>query len=143
MTVDSNKRTVERLTGHRTTECCKTMRDTPSLRLELHVLADFASAYKTTSLPYTRQCAGQRTLDSSRKYNTRADQATHDVFYRGLCDIIRLVPFLATSHHNTNRNDETSMLVLHANVTFQTRKCQTIHFLCAFDASIWFDRSDP
>lgn len=31
MTVDRNKRTVDRLTRHRTTECCKTMRDTPSL----------------------------------------------------------------------------------------------------------------
>ena len=51
--------------------------------------------------------------------------------------------FLATSHYHTNRNDETPMLVVAMQMLLFKGKCQTIPFLCEFDASIWFDRSDP
>jgi len=117
------------LTGHRTAECWKTMWDKPTLNWAPCYISSWTACtgllcfcIQTTSLPYTRHAVvdkGQRrTLDSSRTYNTQVDRTTHDVFYRGLCDIIRLVPFLATSHYNTNRSDETSMLALHANVAF-------------------------
>lgn len=80
ITVDRNKRTVDSLTGHRTTDCCKTMRDTRSLSRLLYFVLDcmcwstLPLHIQTTSPPYIQDCVldkGQRrTLATSRNRHT-------------------------------------------------------------------------
>ena len=131
---------------HKQTSCCRTIDTTGTGRLQRSGFQDNATlqwttdpwaAYSLLAFAYRQHLCKPFALSKRlcvRRQRTKKNSGrladivqytvypTHDVFYRGLCDIIRsglVHTLLATSHYKTN--DETSMLVFHANVGFQTQ----------------------